>query len=298
MGKAQGIGMSPSFATIPGTPRRIVRWLRLNPYRVALAVAVTAVLSFLAAPIVILLLTSLTPTATVEFPPQGISFIWYERLVGTWQGLPGTRPGLADAIWFSTWLALLAAGICTIAGVLAAVALHKFTFYGKEIFKNLFLLPLTFPTLVLGIGLLLTFSELHIFGPFTRLLIGHVIGALPYVLLTVGASLAVYEEEVEEAARSLGANNLQTFWYITLPLIRSGIMAGAIFAFISSFNNFTVSFFLSVGSAQPLPMWIYQVIKYGHDPLVAAISVFLLVMTVGAVLLLDRLIGLRRVVST
>jgi putative spermidine/putrescine transport system permease protein len=298
MAEFQRIDMSPPFATPPRTPRRIARRRRLKPSRIALGVAVIVVLSFLAAPIVILVLTSLTPTATVEFPPRGISLMWYERLVGTWEGLPGTRPGLADAIWFSTWLALLASGICTGAGLLAAVALHKFALYGKEVFKNLFLLPLTFPTLVLGIGLLVTFSELRLFDPFTRLLIGHVIGALPYVLLTVGASLAVYEEEVEEAARSLGANSLQTFWYVTLPLIRSGIMAGAIFAFISSFNNFTVSFFLSVGSAQPLPMWIYQVIKYGHDPLVAAISVFLLAMTVGAVLSLDRLIGLRRVVST
>jgi putative spermidine/putrescine transport system permease protein len=293
----QAITATTPAATAARSARRI--WRRRGDLPgIALGAAVTMVLVFLAAPIVILVLTSFATTATVEFPPPAFSLKWYKRLMETWQGLPGTRPGLADAIWFSTWLGLLVAGICTGAGLLAAIALHKFAFYGKEVFKNLFLLPLTFPTLVLGIGLLLMFSELRLFDTFTRLLIGHVIAALPYVLLSVGASLAVYEEEVEEAARSLGANALQTFWYITLPLTRTGLMAGAMFAFINSFNNFTVSFFLSIGSAQPLPMWIYQVVIYGHDPLIAAISVFLLAMTVGAVLLLERLVGLRRVVGT
>jgi len=103
---------------------------------------------------------------------------------------------------------------------------------------------------------------------------------------------------VEEAARSLGANPLQTFWHITLPLIRPGIFAGAMFAFITSFTNFTVSFFLSSGSVKPMPIWIYEFIMNGHNPLLAAISVFLVAMTVGVVIVLERLVGLRRIVGT
>jgi putative spermidine/putrescine transport system permease protein len=178
------------------------------------------------------------------------------------------------------------------------LTLHKFVFRGKEVFQNLFLLPLTFPSLVLGVGLLLTFSEFRLFDRFTRLLIGHVVTALPFVVLSVSASLKVYEEEVEEAARSLGANPLRTFWHITLPLIRPGIFAGAVFAFVTSFTNFTVSFFLSSGSVKPMPIWIYEFIMNGHNPLLAAISVFLVVMTVGVVIVLERLVGLRRIVGT
>jgi putative spermidine/putrescine transport system permease protein len=293
----QGIGTATSFVTVPHAVRGIKRqtW---NPAEIVLGAVGITVLTFLAAPIVIIVLTSFTTTSTVEFPPVGFSLMWYKRLLDTLRGLPGTRPGLADAIWFSTWLGLLVACICTVTGSLAALALHKFSFYGKTIFRDIFLLPLTFPSLILGIGLLVTFSNLRLFDPFTRLLIGHVIVALPYVLLSVGASLAIYEEEVEEAARSLGAGALQTLWYITLPLTRTGIIAGAMFAFVNSFDNFTVSFFLSIGSAQPLPMWIYQVVIYGYDPLIAAVSVFLLGMTVAAVVLLERLVGLRRVART
>ena len=170
-------------------------------------------------------------------------------------------------------------------------------FRGKDVFQNLFLLPLTFPSFVLGVGLLLTFSEFRVFDRFTRLVIGHVVGALPYVVLCVTASLKVYEEDVEEAARTLGASPLRTFLNITLPLIRSGIFAGAVFAFVTSFTNFTVSFFLSIGSTKPLPIWFYDVIVSGHDPLLAALSVCLVAMTVVIVIVLERLIGIRRIVG-
>jgi putative spermidine/putrescine transport system permease protein len=277
----------------------VSRWRRrLDIANVGLWGVTGLVAVFLTAPIAIIFLTSLTSTPTVEFPPQGFSLIWYERFIATWESAPGTRPALARSIWFSTYLGLLVSGLATFAGVLAALALHKFVFRGRELFQNLFLLPLTFPSLVLGVGLLLAFSELRLFDRFTRLLIGHVVTALPYVVLSVSASLKVYEEEVEEAARSLGANPLQTFWYITLPLIRPGIFAGAVFAFVTSFTNFTVSFFLSSGSAKPMPIWIYELIMNGHNPLLAAVSVFLVAMTVGVVIVLERLVGLRRIVGT
>ena len=277
----------------------VSRWRRrLDVAQIALWGVTWLVLAFLIAPIAIIVLTSLTSTPTVEFPPQGFSLVWYQRFIATLQGAPGTRPALARSIWFSTYLGLLVSGLATFGGVLAALTLHKFVFRGKEVFQNLFLLPLTFPSLVLGVGLLLTFSEFRLFDRFTRLLIGHVVTALPYVVLSVSASLKVYEEEVEEAARSLGANPLRTLWHITLPLIRPGILAGAVFAFLTSFTNFTVSFFLSSGSVKPMPIWIYEFIMNGHSPLLAAISVFLVAMTVGVVIVLERLVGLRQIVGT
>jgi putative spermidine/putrescine transport system permease protein len=275
------------------------RWRRrIDVAQIALVGVTWLVIAFLIAPIAIIFLTSLTSSVTVEFPPQGFSLVWYQRFIETWLGGPGTRPALARSVWFSTYLGLLVSGLSTFAGVLVALTLHKFVFRGRELFQNLFHLPLTFPSLVLGVGLLLTFSELRLFDRFTRLLVGHVVTALPYVVLSVTASLKVYEEDVEEAARSLGANPLQTFWHITLPLIRPGIFAGAVFAFVTSFTNFTVSFFLSSGSVKPMPIWIYEFIMNGHNPLLAAISVFLVAMTVGVVIILERLVGLRRIVGT
>lgn len=254
------------------------------------------VFAFLLAPLIILLLTSFTASRTVEFPPAGLSLRWYATLFDTLQGKPGTRFGLTPSIWFSISLGVLVALVSVVSGVLAALALHKYRFWGKNLVNNMFLLPLTFPSLVTGVALLLMFSELRLFSSqrFIRLLMGHVIVAVPYVILTVGASLSVYEEDVEEAARSLGANPTQTFWHITLPLIRPGIIAGAVFAFITSFTQFTISFFLSFG-INPLPIWLYDFISLGHDPLLSSISVFLIAMTFLVVFVLERLIGVRRI---
>jgi putative spermidine/putrescine transport system permease protein len=268
---------------------------RLDLAGVALWCFSGLVFAFLLAPLVILLLTSFTASATVEFPPAGLSLRWYQTLWRTLLGASGTRGGLTSSLQVSVGLGLLTAALAVIAGVLAAYALHKYRFRGKTIFNNLFLLPLTFPQLVIGVALLLMFSELKLFDRFTRLVIGHAVISLPYVILTVTASLKVYEEQVEEAARSLGAGPVQTFWYITLPLIRPGIIAGAVFAFITSFTQFTISFFLSFGRTIPLPMWLYDFISHGHDPLLASISVFLIAMTFIVALALERLVGLYRI---
>jgi putative spermidine/putrescine transport system permease protein len=256
------------------------------------------VFAFLFAPILIIFLTSFTASRAVEFPPQGFSLIWYGKFLDALRDAPGLHPGLARSIWFSVNLGVVTAFVSTVGGVLAAYALHKFVFGGKEVFQNLFMLPLTFPSLVIGVALLLTFSEYRLFDRFTRLLIGHVVVTLPFVILSVGASLRVYEEDIEEAARSLGANAAQILWHITLPLIRPGILAGAIFAFITSFTNFTVSFFLSVNAAKPVPIWIYELILNGNDPILAALSVFLIALAIGVLIVIERLIGIRRIVGT
>jgi putative spermidine/putrescine transport system permease protein len=181
-----------------------------------------------------------------------------------------------------------------VVGVLVAYALHKYAFPGKEVFRNLFLLPLMFPQLVIGVGLLLVFSEFRWFGYFERLLIGHVILTIPFVVLTVGASLEVYEQDLEEAAMGLGANPVQTFFLVTLPLIRQGIIAGAIFAFVTSFTQFTVTFFLYSGATKPLPMWIYEIVVMSVDPLLAVVSILLIALAIVVVVVLSKLVDVRR----
>lgn len=273
-------------------PRR-----RVDGVGIALWSFTGLVFVFLFAPILIIFLTSFTASETVEFPPHGFSLMWYQRFLDALRDAPGIHPGLAKAIWFSFRLGGMTALIATVAGVLAAYAIHKFEFRGKELFQNLFMLPLTFPSLVIGVGLVLAFSEYRLFDRFTRLLIGHVIITLPYVIISVGASLRVYEEDIEEAARSLGANGVQTFWHVTLPLIRPGVVAGAIFAYIISFTNFTVSFFLSLTGSKPIPVWIYEMLVNGPDPLLSSLSVFLIAMSLAVLIAIERLVGVRRIIE-
>lgn len=274
-------------APAPRRKKRDIGGLLLRVYVVLVAV-------FLLSPIAIILLTSFTSTESVEFPPQGFSLMWYQRLSEHLQGSPGSKPGLSSSILMSAQIGIVVALLAVVVGVLVAYALHKYVFPGREVFRNLFLLPLMFPQLVIGVGLLLVFSEYRLFGFFTRLVIGHVILTIPFVVLTVGASLELYERELEEAAQGLGASPAQTFFRITLPLIRSGIIAGAIFAFVTSFTQFTVTFFLYSGATKPLPMWIYEVVVMSLDPLLAVISIFLIALAVVVVVALSKLVDVRR----
>ncbi len=267
---------------------------RLDVGGILLRIYVAVVALFLLSPIFIILLTSFTASESVEFPPRGFSLMWYERLVDHLEGSSGTKPGLSPSILMSAQIGLVVAIIAVVVGVLVAYALHKYAFPGKEIFRNVFLLPLMFPQLVIGVGLLLVFSEFRWFGFFERLVIGHVILTIPFVVLTVGASLEVYERQLEEAAMGLGASPVQTFFLVTLPLIRLGIIAGAIFAFVTSFTQFTVTFFLYSGATKPLPMWVYEIVVMSLDPLLAVISILLIALAIVVVVALSKLVDVRR----
>jgi putative spermidine/putrescine transport system permease protein len=281
-----------SSAALNQRPER--RRGRVDVGGILLRLYVILVALFLLSPIFIILLTSFTPTESVEFPPRGFSLMWYGRLVDHLEGNPGTKPGLTPSILMSAQIGLVVAILAVVVGVLVAYALHKYAFPGKEVFRNLFLLPLMFPQLVIGVGLLLVFSEFRWFGYFERLVRGHEILTSPNVILTVGASLEVYEQDLEEAAMGLGANPVQTFFLVTLPLIRQGIIAGAIFAFVTSFTQFTVTFFLYSGATKPLPMWIYEIVVMSVDPLLAVVSILLIALAIVVVVVLSKLVDVRR----
>jgi putative spermidine/putrescine transport system permease protein len=252
---------------------------------------------YLESPLAIIGLTSFNDGLTVVFPPTGFSTQWYGVL---WQELndaPGTKPGLLDAIWISLWLGFAAMAGAVLAGVLAAYGLHRFRFLGRELLRQCFLLPLLFPQVVTGIGLVVWFSRMGGVPTWARLLLGHLILTLPYVIVTVTASLETLDRRFEETAMNLGAGRLATFFYVTLPGIRSGIVSGAIFAWLISFSNFTVTFFLYSGELTPLPPWLYEFIQYFVDPSVAALSTLLVVLTISILFIVDRMFALGRLVG-
>jgi putative spermidine/putrescine transport system permease protein len=261
---------------------------------VSLRVVNALIFAFLLAPLAILALTSFTAGEVVTFPPREYSLRWYEKIFRHLQDDPELRPGLLQSFWLSIKVAAIAAGAATLAGTLAAYGLYRHRFRFMTVLRQLFLVPLVFPQLVTGVALLLWFSQLGRIDPLYRLLLGHTIITLPYVILTVGASLETMGLELEEAALGLGANRVQVFLRITLPLISHGIIAGAIFALIISFNTFTISYFLYSGEAMPVPMWMFGYMAYFLDPTLAAISVFLVALTLIVLIALDQLVGLRR----
>jgi putative spermidine/putrescine transport system permease protein len=252
---------------------------------------------YLESPLVVIVFASFNSGLTVHFPPDGFSLRWYSALGDLIQNAPGLKAGLLHAVMTSLWLGLASTVGAVIAGTLGAFALRRFRFPGVEFMRQLFLLPLLFPQIVTGIGLVLWFSKIGGVPTWLRLLLGHLIITLPCVVITVTASLETLDIKLEEAAMNLGANPVATFFHITLPGIRGGVIAGAIFAWLTSFSNFTVSFFLFSGEILPLPPWLYQDIQYFIDPSVAALSTCVLLITLSVVLILNRLLALGRLVG-
>jgi len=275
--------LPPSLARFTGLFATAFGWLYIG-----------AVFVFLLGPFAIILVTSFSSGRTLRFPPPGLSLQWYHRFLDHLAGAAGTRPGLVAALVTGTMVAASASALAVVVGVLAAYALARGRLLGRDVVRQVFVLPIIFPQIVTGIGLLVFFSYLGLFGPIERLVIGHAILCLPFVLLIIAANFELFDPAVEEAALGLGARPLQTFFLITLPLILPGLLAATAFSFIISFTNFTVTFFLVSGGVKTLPIWVFEVIEHFLDPFVAVISVTLLAMTVVIVLIINRLLGIAR----
>jgi putative spermidine/putrescine transport system permease protein len=150
---------------------------------------------------------------------------------------------------------------------------------------------------VTGIALLQFFTMLRSERVMLHLVIGHVVITLPYVVRTVTASLQMLDPQLEDAARTLGASGLRTFYRVTLPLIRPGLLAGSIFAFVTSFDNFTVSMWLKDAEHVPMPLAIFSFITRFLDPTMAALSALLILMSVVIILAVERMLGLQKAMT-
>jgi putative spermidine/putrescine transport system permease protein len=271
------------------TLRQLGRW-SLTTYLVAFFV-------YLEAPLLIIVLASFNDQLTVRFPPTGFSLEWYRALWDTLIEAPGTKTNLVSSILTSIWLSVGAMIGSVLAGGLAAIGLHRATFRGRETARQILLLPLVFPQVVVGIGLLVWFSQIGGVPSWLRLLLGHLILTVPYVVTTTTASLQMLDRRLEEAAMNLGASSFAVFWHITLPLIAPGLISGGIFAMLVSFSNFTVSFFLYSGEQRPLPAWLFEFMQHFVDPSLAALSTFLVLLTLLVLLIVNRLVAVGRLVG-
>jgi len=266
-------------------------------WRRALLIAYgTLVLVFILAPLVVIVVTSFTSSETMGFPPPGVSLRWYARLLQYVEEAPGTKPFLAGSFGVSVSVALATATTAVVAGTMGALALFRYGRGGRALVRGMFLLPVMLPQLATGVGLLVLFSVVRFVPLWVRLVVGHSILSIPYVLLTVGAMLEARGGlTLEEAAVGLGASESKAFFLVTLPLIARGIAAGGIFSLMISFSQFTVSYFLFGGETKPLPIWILEYMSYFLDPLLAAISTVLIVATLLVVYLMDKSFGLRKI---
>ena len=231
--------------------------------------AVNAVIVlYLLAPIIVVIATAFTTTAYPVFPPQGFTLRWFEKFLAT--------PEFVESMKISAMLATASTCIAAVLGTTSALALARFRIPGKATISALLLSPILFPTIVLGLALLVFSTKLGLSGTFANLVCAHVVLVTPFVIRMVMVSLARFDPAIEEAARNLGAGRWRTFFQITLPLIRPGVLAGSVFAFIISFDELVVTLFLTAPGLQTLPIRIYTYVEYSSDPTISAISTVLI----------------------
>lgn len=241
---------------------------------------------FMLAPMVVVCLVAFTPENTLTMPWNGFSLRWFKAVFA--------HKDFMDAFSNSGRLALLSATISTILAVPSAIAITRYSFRGRDAINALFLSPLIIPHLVLGVAFLQLFSLLGMTGSFTWLVATHVIIVTPYALRLILASLSSMDQNAESAARTLGAGEWTVFRRITLPLLLPGVSGGWLLAFINSFDELTMSIFVTAPSTVTLPVRMYMYASESIDPMMAAVSALMILIALIAMIILDRLFGLDR----
>lgn len=245
-----------------------------------------ALVAFLLAPSLVVFISSFGGDDVIHFPPRSFSLRWY------WNAL--NQPIFVNAARNSAWLALVATAIATPIALAASVVLVRARFPGRDALQSLLFAPLVIPAIVTGLAILVTLSSIGVRDVTTRLVGAHVVIVLPYVVRTIMASLTQIDESLEECAMTLGARGPTAFWYVTLPLIRPGLIAGMLFAFILSFDNVSASLFLTNIRTNTLPLAMLNYVEFNFDPSIAAISSMLVMLALGSAVVLERIVGLKR----
>lgn len=261
----------------------------MTPGRAAYLALNGAILAFLLAPLAIVAVFALNPTPFIQFPPVGVTTRWFEKFWAT----PAFTNGLALSLGVALATVVLAMAI----GGAAALALARGRLPGARLLTALFLAPLMLPAILTGLALFQVLLAFGIGRPVWALVVGHAIVAIPYVIRTTLAVLADFDLRLEEAAAILGARPVRVFAEVTLPLIRPGVFAGGVFAFITSFDQFPISLFLVNPGGETLPVVMFNYMKFDLDGTVAAASMVSILLALGVVFIIDRLVGLRASVA-
>jgi putative spermidine/putrescine transport system permease protein len=243
------------------------------------------VVIFLLLPIAIVAVFAFNPTPYIAFPPVGMSLRWFVKFF--------TSADFMNGLWLSLRVAVVVVALATVVGAGAALAIARGNLPGARLLTAMFLSPLMLPAILTGLALFQVFMLAGIGRLVWGLVVGHTIVAVPYVLRTTLAVLADFDRRIEEAAAVLGARPLRVLTEVTLPLIRPGVMAGGIFAFIVSFDQFPISLFLVVPNSETLPVVLFNYIRFDLDGAIAAASMVSIGLALAVVFALERLIGLR-----
>jgi putative spermidine/putrescine transport system permease protein len=247
----------------------------------------TLFIAFITAPLLIVIVVSFTSKGYISLPTEGLSLRWFRAIF--------EARDIVNAFWLSIWLGLASATVAIVLAVPGALALTRYRFPGRGALMGFFLSPLMIPHVVLGVAFLRFFTDIGMTGSFFWLAMTHVVVVLPYALRLVLAAATGLDRDAERAALSLGAGRFTVMRRIVLPLILPGVAGGWMLAFIQSFDELTMTVFVATPGTTTLPVAMYNQIAHNIDPLVASVSSVLIVGTLAVMVVLDRIVGLDRV---
>lgn len=273
-------------------------WARLQARRArgdgrlgaaALGLYVGAVFFFLILPTFVVLPLSLSAGDFLAFPPPGWSLRWYASYFG--------QAAWLHATLLSFEVAVVTTVVSTVLGTLAAYGVLRGRLRRRALVVSLVVSPIIVPPIVIGVAIYGLLARWDLIGRFLGLVVGHSIGSIAYVMVIVSATLAGFDRSLERAAMSLGAGPLLTFRRVTFPLIRAGVISGAVFAFIHSFDEVVITMFISGVHVQTLPLKMWEDIRNQIDPTIAAVSSMLILLPVVWLVSLEVGRGLARAKS-
>ncbi|WP_414841838.1 ABC transporter permease [Enterococcus saccharolyticus] len=242
------------------------------------------VFAFLFLPLLLIVITSFGTAAAIQFPIKGFTLDWYGNALRS--------ETMLESFKLSLIIGLLATVLALLVGVPASYALARYSVKGKNLIKSFFLSPTVIPGIVVGYTLFQFIVVALGLPVFQGLLIGHFLISLPYIIRVVGSSMDQLDYSIEEVAWTLGCTRFRAFMQIVLPNVSSGIFAAFMLAFVNSFNNVPVSMFLSGPGVTMLPTSLLSYMEYNYDPTVSAISVMLMLLTIGLMYLIEKTLGL------
>ncbi len=250
-------------------------------WHVAFRVFCGLILFFLVAPIIVIIPISVSSSSLLNYPLPGLSLKWFEVIFTPYPWMLS----LENSIIIASATTVLA----TILGTLAAYGLTSVEFRAKALLMALLLSPMMVPLVITALAAYFVFARVGLAGTFTGMILAHTVLAVPFVVITVTATLQGFDRNMVRAAQSLGARPLTAFFGVTLPLIMPGVMSGAIFAFVTSFDEIVVALFIASPAQFTLPRQLFAGLRDNLDPSIVAIATLLIVVSIALMAVVELL---------
>jgi len=240
---------------------------------------------FLLLPLVVIILCSFSPSQILQFPPKSFSLKWYRNIFTS-------SAKFMTGLVYSLEIGIIATAVDIVIGVLGCLAVSRYSFKGRQALVTFMTSPLYVPSITFAFVLLNIFSQIRGSSAAVEILLGHIVIILPYIIRNTLAIMSGFDWNLEDASESLGANPLYTFLHITFPIIKPGVTAGALLAFLYSFDEAVVARLLHGITFNTLPVIIMNYMTFDFDPTIAAISSILIVASLILMIIMEKVVGL------